>query len=431
MKNILLLVITVILISSSCKKEPDDIVTPEIARDSLYSVMNRFYYWYNLMPQVTKEDYDDPYELLEAMRYRPKDRWSFVADYDEFMDQMQGNFVGHGIRVGLDENDEARIAMIYNRSPLYALGVRRGWIVETVNGYDIAAILKAGDSQAYSTAFGPSVAGVSTSFVFRNPATPGTEVPITSVKSEFIINTVLAADTFNLKSGVAGHLVFESFITPSEAELKTAFEYFDQMNVTDLILDLRYNSGGYLSVARSLASYIYGNGHETVTFAKMEYNDKNQAENTVYRFKSTTASMNMTRVVVITTRSTASASEAVMNGLAPHITVVSVGDTTNGKPTGMNGFDVGRKYILWPITFKIVNSANEGNYFDGIFPDLIASDDITHDFSDRNELCLKGAIEYLETGSFPSKGTTSFRRSVQFSEKPAWMNNTFVNGAIW
>jgi C-terminal processing protease CtpA/Prc len=431
MKNILLLIITVLLITSSCKKEVDNEVTPAMARDTLYYVMKQFYYWYNLMPLVTKEDYADPYELMDAMRYKPVDRWSFVADYDEFLAQMQGNFVGHGIRVGLDENDEARIAMIYKRSPLYALGVRRGWIVETVNGYDIAAIIKAGDSQAYNTAFGASVAGVSTSFVFRNPASPGTEIPITSVKSEFIINSVLEYDTLQLKSGVAGHLVFESFISPSEAELKTAFEYFDQMNVTDLILDLRYNSGGYLSVAQSLASYIYGNGHETVTFAKMEYNDKNQSENSVYKFKTTTAPLNMTRVVVITTRSTASASEAVMNGLLPHITVVSVGDTTNGKPTGMNGWDVAKKYIFWPVTFKIVNSANEGDYFEGFYPDLVVSDDITHDFHNRNELCLKGAIEYLETGSFPAKGTASFRRSVQFSEKPAWMNNTFVNGTIW
>ena len=71
---------------------------------------------------------------------------------------------------------------------------------------------------------------------------------------------------------------------------------------------------------------------------------------------------------MITTRGTASASEAVMNGLKPHINVVSIGDTTNGKPTGMNGWEVGKKYFIWPVTFKMVNSQNQGEYFNGIFP---------------------------------------------------------------
>ena len=105
---------------------------------------------------------------------------------------------------------------------------------------------------------------------------------------------------------------------------------------------------------------------------------------------------------------------------------MSVGDTTNGKPTGMKGWPCAKKYYFWPITFKIVNSANEGDYFDGFAPDKTSTDDITHDFDDRKEECLKEAIRYLETGSFSAKGSGSFRRSVQFSEKPSWMNNIFV-----
>ena len=87
----------------SCRKDnviPDDTLTPAMARDSLYYIMKEWYYWYNMMPAVTKEDYKDPYELLEAMRYKTLDRWSFVADYDEFVAQMTGTFVGHGFRIG-------------------------------------------------------------------------------------------------------------------------------------------------------------------------------------------------------------------------------------------------------------------------------------------------------------------------------------------
>jgi hypothetical protein len=137
--------------------------------------------------------------------------------------------------------------------------------------------------------------------------------------------------------------------------------------------------------------------------------------------------LSLTRLAVISTRLTASASEAVMNGLAPHINVVSIGDTTLGKPMGMNGWECAKKYFFWPVTFKLVNSANEGEYYDGIEPDKVATDDITHDFNDRNEECLKEAIKWLQTGSFSGKGASEFSRSPQFSEKPSWMNNVFVN----
>jgi len=426
--SILLLILLNLVVS--CKKDnttPSTEVTPAMARDTLYYVMKQFYYWYDKMPSVTKENYKDPYEILEAMRYKALDRWSFVADYDEFNAEMQGTFVGHGFRIGLDDNYVARIAMIYSQSPLYKEGVRRGWIVKKINGTDIAPVLIAGDATTYNNLIGPSTENVTNTFLFQRP--DGTDVTITSTKKSFTINTVLLYDTLHLKSGITGHLVFESFILPSDDELKVAFSYFKANNIKDLILDIRYNSGGYLSIAQNLASYIGGNGLAGMTFAKLSYNAKNQDANTTFPFKSTSYSIGLSRMVVITTRSTASASEAVMNGLRNHITVVSVGDTTNGKPTGMNGWSCGKKYWFWPVTFKMVNSSDQGDYFDGFAPDKVASDDIAHDFNDRKEACMKQAINYLETGTFTGvKGAAAsegFYRHVQIDEKPSWMSNTF------
>jgi C-terminal processing protease CtpA/Prc len=130
--------------------------------------------------------------------------------------------------------------------------------------------------------------------------------------------------------------------------------------------------------------------------------------------------------VVITSRSTASASEALMNGLKPYVNIVTIGDTTNGKPVGMNGWAIGQKYWFWPITFKIVNAQDQGDYFSGISPNKVVSDYITHDFNDREELCLKEAIHYLETGSVSAKGAETYKRNPQFSEKHAWMNSAVV-----
>ena len=428
MKKLIPLLLIIFTLFASCRKDdPEPAPTqtvPEIARDTLYYIMKQWYYWYNLMPSVTKENYTNPYTLLEALRFKEIDKWSFVADYDEFMAEMEGTFVGHGFRIGLDESDKARIAMIYNNSPLYLEGVRRGWIVKTINGYDIASILLTNDNDAYNNAIGPATAGITNNFVFQKP--DGSEVSISSTKESFTVNTVLLYDTLHLSSGITGHLVFESFILPSEAELETAFSFFKENNVTDLILDLRYNSGGYLTIAQQLASYIAGNSEANTVFAKLSYNAKSQAANSTFPFLITSYSLSLSRLAVITTRLTASASEAVMNGLDPLLNVVSIGDTTLGKPMGMNGWTCKKKYFFWPVTFKIVNSANEGEYYDGIVPAHLATDDIAHDFDDRNETCLKEAISWLQTGSFSSKGAADFRRYPQFSEKPAWMNNVFV-----
>lgn len=430
MKKLVFLLMLITLVAVSCKKDkilPEDTgVTPEQARDTLYYIMKAYYYWYDLMPVVDRYNFSNPYDLLQAMRYRELDRWSFVADYEEFLSEMGGTFVGHGIRVGLAEDNTARIAQIYNNAPLYAEGVRRGWKLKSVNGYDIAAIFLANDDATYYTAFGPSTAGITNNFIFENPE--GNEVAIASTKASFSVNSVILYDTICLdaaKTKVAGHLVFESFIEPSEQELATAFNFFKQHNVQDLILDLRYNPGGYLYIAQELASYIGGSSVAGETFAMQQYNKKWQAYNYSYPFLSISTSLNISKVVVITTRMTASASEAVMNGLAPHIEVVSVGDTTDGKPMGMDGFICGQKYIFCPITFKLVNSAGDGDYFEGIAPEKTASDDITRDFNDKEETCLSEAILYLKTGSFSGKGPESFWRARQFSERPSWMNNMF------
>ncbi|HUX58508.1 MAG TPA: S41 family peptidase [Bacteroidales bacterium] len=428
MKKILFIPIIFLTLFVSCRKDniqpEDNTLTPAMARDSLYYIMKEWYYWYKLMPTVTKENYADPYQLLEAMRYKTLDRWSFVADYDEFNAQMLGEFVGHGFRIGVDNSGNARIAMIYDRSPLYLEGVRRGWIVKKINEVEIAPILIANDANAYSSLIGPGTAGITNRFIFQNP--DGDEVPIESTKESFQINSVLLYDTLHLSNGLAGHLVFESFIEPSQEDLATAFAFFSTNNVNDLILDLRYNSGGYLYIAQILASYIAGNSYTGTLFAKLQYNDSHKDVNNSLSFITTLYPLTLPRLVVITSRSTASASEAVMNGLNPFIDVVSIGDTTNGKPTGMNGWNVGDKYIMWPITFKMVNKDDEGDYFEGIFPSKLVSDDITHDFDDKDELCLKEAIHYLETGSVSTKGVTAFKRYPQFSEKPEWMNNVFI-----
>ena len=361
MKKLLFVTLILSTLYTSCRKDniapdntpADTTLTPAMARDSLYYIMKDWYYWYN-MPEaagvtaVNKGNYKDPYELLEAMRYKARDRWSIVVDYDVFMAELQGTFVGHGFRIGVDDSGNARIVMIYNKSPLYAKGVRRGWIVKKINGVDPAPLIS-GDLTAYINLIGPGEAGRTNIFLFKRP--DGSEVTDTSAKSSFTVNTVLLYDTLHLSSGVTGQLVFESFYNPAPEELATAFAFFKANNIKDLILDLRYNPGGDLLIAQTLASYIAGNLPISTAFAKLTHNDKHQNENITVPFKTTSSPLAISKLVVITSRSTASASEDVMNGLKPFVNVVSIGDTTDGKPTGMYSWYIGKKYAMLPVSF--------------------------------------------------------------------------------
>ena len=426
MKKFPILILSIItILVSSCQKDDipplDNPTIEEKARNALSDLMIEWYYWYKELPVVDLNDYADPYELLNALRYRPLDRWSYVIDYDYFNSVQQGNFVGHGIRMGLDPSGEVRIVMIYNNSPLYARGVRRGWVIKQVNGTAIAPIFVSGDGTAFNNLLGPSQVGITNTFLFRIP--DGRDSVITSSKAEIKVNSVTYYDTLNLKSGLTGYLVFDEFIEPSPGELSAAFSFFKQNNVKDLILDLRYNSGGILDVASDLASYIAGTARFNTPFIRIEHNDKKTSYNSVKNFKSVLYPLNLSKLLVITTRETASASENVINSLKPHMPVITIGDTTNGKPTGMYAFSYEKKYYFLPITFKLTNSAFQGDFFDGFAPAKYVTDDITHDWNDRIEYCLKEAIQYLETGSFSTKSAYIGKPIIRFSEKPEWMGN--------
>ena len=436
MKKILLIAILVIPLLSGCKKDPDPepVEGPtlaERARDGLYELMDIMYLWNNRMPTVKISDYDGPDELLEALRYLPRDKWSFVADYDDFMASMGGSFVGHGIRMGLDDANNVRVVSLYTASDLWTKGVRRGWIVKEVNDTPLAPVFT--DPVAYSSLMGASVAGVTNKFLFVKP--DGSEVTYSSIKKEMIINSVTAATVLDLASGKTGYLCFETFIEPSEEELNAAFTDFKANNITDLIIDLRYNGGGYMNIAQQLSSLVLEKADTTKVCYTLKYNGTVSAEwDESFNFVKTESPLGLDRVVFITTRNSASASEVVINSLDPYIQVYLVGDTTHGKPAGMNlwGYPFPRtstdepdyKYVFAPITFEYVNSIGYGGFYEGMEPDVKAIDDITHDFGDPEEASLKAAIALLSgTKAAPA---VPFRRTIIRSEGNQLPDNLFL-----
>jgi len=389
--RILLLSGIFLLLFTGCEKD-DPLPSAEIkARDYFYELMNDWYLWYNEMPDVDKNQYDTPEELLEAMRYLPKDIYSYIMSKQEFdLKMIEGKYIGHGFSWGIDDNGNARIIFVFKDSPLYDDGVRRGWIINNVNGTVIT-------EENWSSIFGDNTVGYENTIEFITPA--DSTVSITTAKKEIQKNSVLYYDTLHINGTVTAHMVFEEFMQPSTEEFTEVFSFFNSTGATEMILDLRYNPGGFMNIATLLASFITGENTNGEVFTKLIYNDKKSNESSSAIFEEQSNSLNLNRVIILTTDGTASASEALINGLEPHIEVVTIGETTYGKPVGMKVFQY-EDYVFLPITFRIANLNNESDYYDGIQPDALCNDDFTRAFDNREEACLKEAIYYLENGSF-------------------------------
>ena len=172
----------------------------------------------------------------------------------------------------------------------------------------------------------------------------------------------------------------------------------------ELIVDLRYNGGGSISVARDLASMIGGIELAGRVFTHLRYNAKHPENNTVYAFSSSSSELpaaplnGLNRVIFITAEGTASASELVINGLIPHKNVIQIGATTFGKPYGFLPVDAcGLTYNA--VSFETVNALGMGRYDSGLAPTCEVPDDLDHQLGDPAEARLASALHYIKTGS--------------------------------
>lgn len=352
-----------------------------------------FYLWYRELPDVDPALFDSPETYLEAVRFRPlDDRFSFITGLAEFEAFNQNNeLVGFGFSLTLTGGD-LRLLEVYPGSAAWDAGLRRGDFILEIDRRGITEILEAGQ---LGRALGPNEAGVTREFRWRKPWGATGTAAIT--KRVFTISTVGQTAVIDVDGLPVGYINFRNFSEPSFDALDRVFAGFQSQGVTDLVLDLRYNGGGLVEVARHLGSLIGGLRTNTKVFAAIRHNDKHTDLDRELRFEDPPATLDLPRVVVITSGSSASASELVVNGLEPFILVTLVGDRTFGKPVGQLGFDFCEK-IFFPVAFKTVNAHGEGDFFDGIPVDCPARDDLNRGLGDRNETSLAEALHFLETG---------------------------------
>ena len=397
MKKIYPILILIVLFTAflqSCKKDDEG---PQIKDENIafHNLMKEWYYWNDQLPEVQLANYESPYELLEALRHRPLDRWSYITSLRALQEYYsQSRYVGYGFGSKWDHEGELRITFVYEQTAMYSNGVRRSWVLEAINGTDLQA------GANINQMLGQNTVGVSNSFRFRKP--DGSKVDMTVQKQEVTMNNVLHAEVIERQAGNIGYLVLQGFTEPTLIELESAFAYFLEKGINELILDLRYNTGGQDIVANTLASMIAGEKVVGKTFSKYEFNEDKTSENFSTVFIEVDLKLDIDRLITIATRQTASASEIIINNLKPYMPVYVVGDNTYGKPMGMYAWEF-QEYAFVPIMFKIKNADDEGDYFDGLPVDFAAGDDLSLMFGDSEEASLKQALHFIETGGVIAK----------------------------
>jgi carboxyl-terminal processing protease len=370
--------------------------------------MSDLYLWYPHLPELDPARYDTPEAYLEALRYRPLDAsFSYVADRAAtealFTSSEYAGF-GFSSTWWPGPIPDLRISQVFPGSPADEAGLMRGDQIAEIAGRTVVELLRTG---RFGEAFGPDTSGFQAEFVVVRA---GERRRAMLVKRAVVIPTVSHTAVFDVGGRRVGYIFFRNFVEPSFTALGEAFEVLRAGGATEVVLDLRYNGGGLVNVAQYLASMLGGSRTAGQVFAEYFHNDKNAARNRVLRFENRPGAMALNRLVVITTRGSASASELVINALRPFIPVLVVGDRTYGKPVGQYALTFCDK-ILAPVSFQLRNANGEGDFFDGLPVDCAAPDDVTSPIGDPMEGSLHEAFTVISTGACSAPAAAEEARS--------------------
>ncbi|MBG6078652.1 hypothetical protein IWX58_000339 [Rubrivivax gelatinosus] len=394
----------------------------------LRDYMADWYFWYQLSPRPDPAGYTTVQSYFDALLYTgtsadfPADRWSYddsTEDFNRFWGE--GRTMGYGLSVAGLEVDGQPDRPLYVRaveagSDAAAQGVVRGDEIVSINGISAALLISDGSfSVLTANAVGDTLALV----LRRDGATRNVSVKAT----EYALTPVPVTTTLTTTGGrKLGYVVVKDMISQVNTPLAQAFASFAAAGVNDVVLDLRYNGGGLVSVGTTVASYVAGAAKSGQTYARLLYNDRHQDQNESFKFLRPASAAGVSRVFVLVGPRTCSASEQVINGLrGVGIDVVAIGDTTCGKPVGFLPQDDGCGSVYSVVNFESVNARNEGRYFDGFAPTCAVAEDFTRALGGAGEPLLAAAATYADTGGCPASATArvqSLRRGGWHAPEP-------------
>lgn len=363
----------------------------------LINEIEQNYLWNNELPgNIDPDQYSGIRELLAAVTPE-QDTFSFIMSQQEYEDiYINASFVGLGFSTLYDsEQQTARIRYVYDNSPADNVGITRGSRLTRIGERSTEEwfqLVESGQT-TWSQAFGPSQAGVEVYLEWER--VDGTFDDGYLLKQDVDTNTIMAVESFTVDDKTIGYFVFDSFIDRAASDINSAFDQI--MDVDELVIDLRYNSGGLIRIANQIASQTSWQQVEHETFVTYQFNDNYHDESTLFNLGEGIETLNLDRVVVLTTGASCSASELIVNGLSPFVDVVTVGDTTCGKPVGQYPTEICDD-ILFAVNFQSVNADGFGDYFDGLAPTCAATDTVTTNWGDPADPLLAEAFHYLQNG---------------------------------
>lgn len=473
---ILLLIFGFVALGTSCKREPviQPPVTPPtttdqtllLSADSVYLYSKEVYFWNTDLPDYSTfnpRQYKASTELATAQaviaairNYNNQDnqkKYSYATTYEQAGLSKSGEDIDYGffVKDGYSySSNGARtfkgwfVSYCYPESDAGRAGVKRGWRINKIN----KTLLTSQNVSILNNVFvnQSTKADSTTEFEFIKPDVEGGGTQTnTFIIKKFTANPVLYSNTFTSASGKkVGHLVFNKFFGQSARdEIGRVFTQFQNEHINELILDLRYNGGGITATQDTLANLIAPATANNSLMYTFEYNQQLQNNNfpllkkkfrwpdgffskdinkEMFEIKN---NLNLSRVFIIVSHNTASASELLINnlrGIRPLIDVQLIGDendtgrygssNTYGKPVGFFGIDLFQKVTFYPVSFRTINQKSEADYYSGFKPEWLMYDGVDKNWNDQTEDCFFAALYYINNGKYPDKSTSSLPRSV-------------------
>ena len=397
------------MLFTSCFEDNDDngALASEI-NDFVWKGMNAAYLYKQEIPDLDNDrfndseeyasylnDYTSPENLFESLIYERDniDKFSLIVDnYIELEQYLSGVSLSNGLNYGLvylpNSNNEifGYVRYVNNGSAADLANINRGDIFRSIDNIPLSI-------DNYSDLLSQEIYTVNFANYFNNDTEDISDdiielndINIELQKVPLIKNPVHHFSTLDYSGGKIGYLMYNQFVSNYDDYLKTIFSEFKSNSVDELILDLRYNPGGSINSAIVLASLITGQFENEIFNTEQWNNDiqnywiNNNPEYLINRFTTFQSSLSLSRVYILTTRSSASASELIINCLKPYINVVQIGTPTYGKyqasvtlydSENFSNQNVNRShnYALQPLVLKTLNVNGVTDYYNGINPD--------------------------------------------------------------
>jgi carboxyl-terminal processing protease len=421
---------------------PDHPGTALDEKNWLRSWTNDLYLWFSEVPDQDPAAFASDATYFTALKTsattasgKPKDRFHFTyptATWEAL--SQSGVQAGYGANFVLIAATPPRDLVVAYTDPgsaaaIAPASIARGAHILTIDGVDLVNANDQASIDTLNAGLSPKSVGESHTFSILDLGAAAPRM-VTLVSADITETPVQSVQTIPTAAGdLVGYMLFNDHIATAEGELVAAFNQLKSAGVHDLVLDIRYNGGGYLDIASEVAYMIAGPAPTAgQTFELSQFNSKNPTVNPVTQtaitplgFHTTTQgftppagqalpSLNLSRVFVLTSGGTCSASEAIINSLqGVNIQVIQIGSTTCGKPYGFYPAD-NCAVTYFSIQFQGVNAKNFGNYPDGftpantvategvLVPGCSVADDFTHSLGDPAEGLLASALSYAATG---------------------------------